>query len=125
MILTHLQTDKSITPLKALKEYGVYRLSDTIFQLREKFDIKTKQESTLNRFNKVVKYAKYIYVGVKEEKTFKIGAMIRNKGIDEEYEKVIDIFDDGIDGEVLLFLVLEKGSKGQIHGLYDYEAELK
>jgi hypothetical protein len=65
MILTHLQTDKSITPLQALAEYGVYRLSDTIFKLREKYEIKTEQKSSLNRFNKAVKYAKYIYVGAK------------------------------------------------------------
>lgn len=65
MILTHLQTDKSITPLQSLTEYGVYRLSDVIFKLRETYNIKTEQKSTLNRFNKVVKYAKYIYVGVK------------------------------------------------------------
>ncbi len=34
LILRHLQTGSSITPIEALRLYSLYRLSDAIFKLR-------------------------------------------------------------------------------------------
>ena len=70
MILQHLRLFGSITPLKALEEYGCYRLSAVIFELRELgrdygFTIETKPLSRKNRFGKSVTFAEYIY---KEDK---------------------------------------------------------
>lgn len=66
MILNHLQKEGSITPLQALREYGVYRLSDCIFRLREAHEIKTIQQTSIGKFKNKVKYAKYVYHGIKE-----------------------------------------------------------
>jgi len=65
MILEHLQKEISITPLQALKEFGVYRLSAVIFKLREVYKIDTIQQTSIGKFKNKVKYAKYIYKGVK------------------------------------------------------------
>lgn len=35
-VLEHLQKYGQITPLEALREYGLYRLSDAIYKLRRK-----------------------------------------------------------------------------------------
>ena len=49
-ILTHLETGASITPIEALMQYGIFRLADVIFKLREDGHdittdtIKTKQK---------------------------------------------------------------------------------
>lgn len=34
-ILAHLEAGKTITPMKALNVYSIYRLSDAIFKIRE------------------------------------------------------------------------------------------
>lgn len=70
MILNHLKDFGSITPLKALEEYGCYRLSAVIFDLRdigrtEGFTIETRPLTRKNRFGKSVTFAEYIY---KEDK---------------------------------------------------------
>ena len=67
LVLAWLQEKGSITPLEALSELGVYRLGDVIFKLRERFEIETVRQTSLNKFNKVVKYAKYEYKGKKDE----------------------------------------------------------
>lgn len=65
-VLTYLQIFESITPLEALRELSVYRLSDVIFKLRVVHDIETEQEQSVNRFDETVRYAKYIYKGIKK-----------------------------------------------------------
>ena len=61
MILKHLQMFGSITPFKALEEYGVYRLSAVIFDLRaDKVNIDTNYITRKNRFGKNVTFAEYI-----------------------------------------------------------------
>ena len=70
MILNHLKDFGSITPLKALEEYGCYRLSAVIFELRdigrrEGFTIETRPLTRKNRFGNSVTFAEYIY---KEDK---------------------------------------------------------
>lgn len=70
MILNHLKDFGSITPLKALEEYGCYRLSAVIFELRdigrrEGFTIETHPLTRKNRFGNSVTFAEYVY---KEDK---------------------------------------------------------
>ncbi len=46
-ILDHLLTGEPITPIEALNQYGVFRLSARCFDLREKgFDIQAKTINT-------------------------------------------------------------------------------
>lgn len=66
LILGHLQNQGNITPLEALGEYGVYRLSDVIFKLRDRFDIKTTYKTSIGKFKNKVRFAKYIYKGIKK-----------------------------------------------------------
>ena len=64
-VLKHLTVNKKITPLEALTDLGIYRLSDTIYKLRNlDYDIKTKQTNSFNRFNEKVRFATYELKGV-------------------------------------------------------------
>lgn len=59
-VLRHLKVRGNITPIKALHEYGCYRLSDVIFKLRNAGHmIRTNmKQSEAGR-----KYAEYEYLG--------------------------------------------------------------
>jgi hypothetical protein len=59
MILHHLQTYGSITPVEALNEYGCFRLAARINDLREEYDIDTTMIERTNRLGKKVKFAEY------------------------------------------------------------------
>ena len=60
MILDHLHLHGKITPLEALSEYGCYRLSAVIFNLRDEgYPIVTNPLSRKNRFGKTVTFAEY------------------------------------------------------------------
>lgn len=60
LILQHLQTFKSITPIVALEDYSVYRLSAVIKTLRDDgYNITTTLVPHINRFGNINKYAKY------------------------------------------------------------------
>lgn len=62
MIKKHLQTYGSITPGAALEEYGCFRLSARIADLKAQgMKIVTVIESKKNRFGKKVRYARYKY----------------------------------------------------------------
>ena len=62
MIKKHLQTYGSITPGAALEEYGCFRLSARIADLKAQgMKIVTEIESKKNRFGKKVRYARYRY----------------------------------------------------------------
>ena len=65
MILDHLMTFGSITPMKALEEYGCMRLSARIADLKERGyrdNIRTEFISRKNRFGKTVTFAEYKFV---------------------------------------------------------------
>ena len=60
MVLNHIQTYGSITTWEAIKEYGITRLSDRIFTLKnDNWEIVTEWEYGTNRFGKRVKWKKY------------------------------------------------------------------
>ena len=65
-VLTHLQKHGTIQPLQAWTDLGIYRLSDVIFKLREHHNIITKQTKSFNKYQEVVKFATYEYIGVKK-----------------------------------------------------------
>ena len=60
MIRRHLKEFGSITPGTALEEYGCFRLSARIADLKALgMNIVTESESRKNRFGKKVRYARY------------------------------------------------------------------
>lgn len=64
MVLNHLEKYGSITSLDAIKEYGITRLSDRIYTLRNKgYKITNDWTSGLNRFGKKVRWVKYTLEG--------------------------------------------------------------
>ena len=66
MILNHLQSYGTITSLEAIQEYGITRLSDRIYTLRNKgYVITNDWTSGLNRFGKKVRWVKYTLEGNK------------------------------------------------------------
>jgi hypothetical protein len=65
LIREHLIEHKSITPLEALKLYGVYRLSDVIFRLRDNYDIATFTMEGTDRNGHPTRFAKYVWKGEK------------------------------------------------------------
>jgi len=61
-ILSYLKENKTITPLEALSELGVYRLSARIGELRtDGHDISTETLSSKNRYGEHIHFAKYVY----------------------------------------------------------------
>ena len=61
--LWHMRTFGSITSMEAFSEYGMTRLSDKIFRLRNQGHIiKTHFESGTNRFAHITRYARYTLV---------------------------------------------------------------
>lgn len=66
MVLNHLKSYKTITSLEAIQEYGITRLSDRIYTLRNKgYTITNDWTSGKNRFGKKVRWVKYT---LKEDK---------------------------------------------------------
>lgn len=60
MILKHLQDYGTITTWEAFTDYGITRLSDKIFTLRNKgYNIENENMSALNRYKKKVHFTKY------------------------------------------------------------------
>jgi hypothetical protein len=60
-VLKHLQTQKSITQLEAVKLYGAYRLSSIIFNLRERgYNIATITETKKDRNGNTCNFARYV-----------------------------------------------------------------
>lgn len=59
-ILRHLRTRGQITPLEALREYGIFRLAARVWELREKgHPIETDEVVTANGKH----IAKYVWTG--------------------------------------------------------------
>ena len=60
MVLNHLRTNGSITPLEAEKEYGIMRLGARIYDLKQQGHmIGVRKETENNRFGKPTTYARY------------------------------------------------------------------
>ena len=60
LVLKHLQRNKEITPLEALKMYGCYRLGAVIFNLKaEGYNIKTHKAEVEKSNGKIGRYAVY------------------------------------------------------------------
>jgi hypothetical protein len=58
-VLRHLQLFGSITPVEALREYGVMRLAARISELTEEHQIETSIVTGVNRFGERVRYGRY------------------------------------------------------------------
>ena len=62
MILWHLKNHKTITPLEAMREYGIMRLAALIHMLRkEGYNIVSIPTTKPNKFGKEVTFATYKY----------------------------------------------------------------
>lgn len=61
-LLNYLIENKSIDPLKAWRELGIYRLSASVLRLRkEGYNITTERMHVVNQFGEKCKVANYIY----------------------------------------------------------------
>jgi hypothetical protein len=59
-VLRHLQDYGSITPMDAIRDYGIMRLAARICDLREQgYSIKTKKVRDRNRYGEPSSYASY------------------------------------------------------------------
>lgn len=65
-ILMHLKEHGSITGADAYWTYGCYRLAVVISRLRENHIIETIMVDGKNKSGRKTRYAKYVYVGVKD-----------------------------------------------------------
>ena len=64
-IYEYLKKFKSITPHRAMQEFGIMRLAAIIFELRDPngeygLNIETEMRSGTNRFGEKVRWAKYV-----------------------------------------------------------------
>lgn len=57
--LDYIREYGSITPLEAMRDLGVYRLSAVIFDLREDYHINTTMVDVPNRFGTTARVARY------------------------------------------------------------------
>lgn len=69
-VLKYIQDVGSITSLDAIREFGNTRLSASIWLLRheDNIDIETLFETSKNRYNENVTYARYYIVGSEFDK---------------------------------------------------------
>lgn len=59
-VLKHLQENKNITALTGIKEYGIIRLTDVIYDLRKLgYNIKSTKIYKKNKYNKTIYYMEY------------------------------------------------------------------
>ena len=60
MILQYMRDYGSITPIDALREFGVMRLGARICDLKDEgVSIRSERETNVNRYGKKVNYARY------------------------------------------------------------------
>lgn len=62
-VLNHLKEKGSITSWEAIELYGATRLSDIIFKLRRRYDIKSVFHEFTDRFGTTSKFVTYVYRG--------------------------------------------------------------
>lgn len=72
-VLQYIEDFGSITSLDAIREFGNTRLSASIWLLRHEdgIDINTIFETSKNRYNEPVSYARYYIVGSEFERKLK------------------------------------------------------
>jgi hypothetical protein len=59
-LISHFKKSKTIDPLRAWTQLGIYRLADCVYQLRKKgFEIKTEQKRVKNKFKETCIVAEY------------------------------------------------------------------
>ena len=60
MVLQYLEQFGTITPVDAMREFGIMRLASRISDLkRAGFDIRSRMKQSVNRFGRPVHYAEY------------------------------------------------------------------
>lgn len=69
LIYAYMQKNGSITPMEAMTELGCMRLGARIWELKHDrgIAIQTKDETTVNRYGRKVRYARYV-LAEEEEK---------------------------------------------------------
>lgn len=64
-LIKHFKKTKSIDPLRAWTQLGIYRLADCVYQLRKKgFAIETKPKRVKNKFKETCVVAEYRIMGM-------------------------------------------------------------
>lgn len=59
-LIKHFKRTKTIDPLRAWTQLGIYRLADCVYQLRKKgFEIETNQKRVKNKFKETCIVAEY------------------------------------------------------------------
>ena len=59
-VLHFIETEGSITPLDALREFGCMRLASRVSDLKRKgYPITREMEKTKNRYGETIRYARY------------------------------------------------------------------
>lgn len=70
-LLAHLKQHKTIQPMEAWQQLGIYRLAAVIHLLRtDGHEIETDRISVTNRFGEECKVARYIYRGKQAKSLF-------------------------------------------------------
>lgn len=69
MVLQYLKENGSITPIDAMREFGILRLSARIYELRQSEELKeqglrigSEREKSKNRYGSNVVYSRYFLV---------------------------------------------------------------
>ena len=60
-VLAYINQFGSITPLDAIREFGITRLASRVYEIKKKegVELKATPEASVNRFGKTVRYARY------------------------------------------------------------------
>ena len=60
-VLSYIRQVGSITPLDAIREFGITRLASRVYEIkkREGIELKATPEASVNRFGKKVWYTRY------------------------------------------------------------------
>ena len=62
-VLKFMKSHKGITSIQAFERFGITRLADIIYKLRQDgYEIETEQLTIKNRYGHVVNYARYSLV---------------------------------------------------------------
>ena len=62
-LIKYLEIYGHITPLEAWQKLGIYRLADTVYQLRKLgYDIVTTRKVVKNKFGEKCRIAEYTYI---------------------------------------------------------------
>jgi len=62
IVLKYLKANRFISPGYAWENFGISRLADIIFKLRsDGHDIETRIIKAINRYDRPIEYARYIY----------------------------------------------------------------